>query len=65
MNAMGERIILERTVTTENGRTVLRERRIFGVLDADGTFHLRAYRGKCFSIRQESGGKKKNGKEAA
>ena len=43
MSTMGERLILERTVTAENGRTVLQERKIYGLMDADGTFRLRAY----------------------
>ena len=53
MSVMKERIVLERTVTTENGRTVLQERKIYGVLDVGGTFHLRGYREKRFSIRQD------------
>lgn len=65
MSVMKERIVLERTVTTENGRTVLHERKIYGVLDADGTFHLRGYLEKRFSIRQESEEKPKNGRTAA
>lgn len=65
MSAMGERFILERTVTAENGRTVLHEKRIYGVLDADGVFHLRAYREKRFSVRQDSGEQPKNGRTAA
>ncbi len=64
MSAMGERFILERTVTAENGRTVLQERRIYGVLDAGGTFHLRGYREKRFSIRQDKNAPK-NKKMAA
>ncbi len=54
MNAMRERIILEKTVRTENGRTVLQERKICGMVDADGVFHLRACCGRRFSFRQES-----------
>lgn len=54
MSAMREQIILEKTVTTENGRTVLRERNICGIVDTDGVFHLRAYCGRRFSFRQES-----------
>ncbi len=65
MSVMRERVILERTVTTEDGRTVLRERKISGVLDADGIFHLRAYQGKRFVVRQKSGKASKNGREAA
>ncbi len=65
MSAMRERVILERTVTTEDGRTVLRERKISGVLDVDGAFHLRAYQGKRFVVRQERDKASKNGKEAA
>lgn len=65
MSAVREQFILERTVTVENGRTVLQERRIYGVLDADGTFHPRACCGKYFVIRQESGGDAKNRKTAA
>lgn len=53
MSVMRERFILERTVTAENGRTVLQERKIYGVLDVGGTFHLRGYREKRFSIRQD------------
>lgn len=45
-------MVLERTVTTENGRTILRERRYSGLLDADGTFHLRTCCGKRFTVRQ-------------
>ena len=54
MNAMREQIILEKTVKTENGRTVIQERKICGVLDANGSFHLRAYCGRYFSSWQES-----------
>lgn len=61
---MGERFILERTVTAENGRTVLQERKIYGVLDAGGTFHLRGYREKRFSVRQDKNAPK-NKKTAA
>lgn len=53
MNTVGERFVLERTVTTENGRTVQVERKYSGVLDADGKFHLRSYCGKYTSLRQE------------
>ncbi len=53
MSTMGERLVLERTITVENGRTVLYERRMLGVLDADGVFRLRAYRAKRFSVQQE------------
>ena len=62
---MGERLILETTVTAENGRTVLQERKIYGLMDADGTFRLRAYCEKRFSIRQGSEEAPKNGKTAA
>ncbi len=65
MNAMREQIIVERAVMTENGRTVLWERRICGVLDADGVFRLRGYCEKRFFIQQESGEKPKNGRTAA
>lgn len=51
---MRERFVLERTVTTENGRTVLQERKYGGVLDADGTFRLRACCGKCLVVRQKT-----------
>lgn len=64
MSVMRERFILERTVTAENGRTVLQERKIYGVLDAGGTFHLRGYREKRFSIRQDKNAPK-NKKTAA
>ena len=53
MSVIKERFIWERTVTTEDERTVLQVRKIHGVLDADGIFHLRAYCEKRFSIRQE------------
>ena len=62
---MKVRIVLERTVTTENGRTVLHERRIYSVLDADGVVRLRGYCEKRFSIRQEPGEEPKNGRTAA
>lgn len=65
MSAVRERIVLERTVTTENGRTVLRERRICGVRNADGTFHLRACCGKRFVVRRKSDGQMKSGSKAA
>ena len=62
MSAMRERFVLERTVTTENGQTVLRERKYSGILDAEGDFHLRGCCGKCIPLRQESG--KKNSEAA-
>lgn len=62
MSGMEERFVLERTVTTENGRTVLRERRYSGVLDAKGNFHLRGCCGKYIPLQQES--KKKNDEAA-
>lgn len=65
MSVMREKTVLERTVTTVNGRTILHERRIYGVLDVDGTFHLRAYRQKRFSVRQEPDGAAKNGNRVA
>lgn len=65
MSAMGERLVLERTVTTENDRTVLHEKRIYGVLNEDGVFRLRAYRERHFSVRQNSGEQRKNGRTAA
>ena len=65
MNAMRERIILEKTVKTENGRTVIQERRICGVLDTDGAFHLRAYCGRRFFVWQESDEDTKNRGKAA
>lgn len=65
MSAMRERVVLERTVTTVDGRTVLQERRYSGVLDADGTFHLRACCGKCFVVRQKTGEETKNRSKAA
>ena len=65
MNAMRERIILEKTVKTANGRTVIQERKVCGVLDADGTFHLRAYCGKRSFVRQESDEDVKNRGKAA
>lgn len=65
MSAMKERVILERTVITETGRTVLRERKISGVVDTDGVFHLRAYQGKRFVVRQKSDKASKNGRGAA
>ena len=65
MSAMRERVILERTVTTVDGRTVLWERKICSTLDADGTFHLRACCGKHFVIRQESDEQTKNRSKAA
>lgn len=65
MSVMKERIVLERTVTAENGRIVLHEKRIYGVLDADGVFHLRAYREKRFSVRRDSDEQPKNGRTAA
>ncbi len=58
-------MILERTVTAENGRTVLKERRIYGVLDMDGVFYPLVYRGKCFPLRQESGKVSNKGRTAA
>lgn len=57
MSAVGERFVLERTVTTKNGRTVLRERKYSGVLDVEGKFHLRGCCGKYIPLRQESGKK--------
>ena len=65
MNAMREQIILEKTVKTENGRTVIQERRICGELDTDGAFHLRAYCGKHSFVRQESDEDVKNRGKAA
>lgn len=65
MSVMKERIVLERTITKENGQTVLHERKICGVLDADGVFRLRGYCEKRFFIQQESGEKPKNGRTAA
>jgi len=65
VSTMRERFVLERTVTTENGRTVLRERRIHGTLDAEGNFRLRACRGKCFVARQKTDEETKNGRTAA
>ena len=62
---MGERLVLERTVTTENDRTVLHEKRIYGVLNEDGVFRLRAYRERRFSVRQNPGEQPKNGRTAA
>lgn len=65
MNAMREQFVLERTVTSENGRTVFQERRACGVLDADGKFHLRACCGKYFVVRQKTDEEMKNRNEAA
>lgn len=62
MSTMGERFVLERTVTTEKGRTVLRVRKYSGILDAEGKFHLRGYCGKYIPLRQGSG--KKNSEAA-
>lgn len=65
MTAMRERVVLERTVTKEGGRTVVQERTVCGTLDADGTFHLRACCGKCFVVRQKTGEETKNRGKAA
>ena len=65
MSAMRERVVLERTVTTENGRTVVQERKICGTLDADGAFHLLACCGKCLVVRQKTGEETKNRSKAA
>ncbi len=65
MSVMRERVILERTVTTVDGRTVFQERKYGGVLDTDGTFHLRACCGKRFVVRQESDEQAKNRSKAA
>ncbi len=65
MSAMRERFVLERTVTTEDGRTTLLERKYSGVLGSDGIFHLRACCGKRFVIRQETGKETKNSDKAA
>ena len=65
MNAMRERIILEKTVKTANGRTVIQERKACGVLDADGAFHLRAYCGRRFLVQWKSEKDAKNRGKAA
>ena len=65
MSTIGERFVLERTVTTENGRTVFQERRYAGMLDVDGAFHLRACCGKRFVVRRKSDGQMKSGSKAA
>ena len=65
MSTIGEQFVLERTVTTENGRTVFQERRYAGMLDVDGAFHLRACCGKYIVARQKTDEGTKNGREAA
>ncbi len=65
MSAMRERFVLERTVTTENGRTIFQERKYGGILDEDGSFHLQSCCGKCLVVRQKTDQGAKNRSEAA
>ncbi len=55
-NAMREIIIVERTTVTENGQTVLRERKVHGLQDDDGAFRLLFYGGKRIVSPQKEGG---------
>ncbi len=49
---MREIIVMTRRTVTENGRTVLYERKIRGSLNDDGTFRLLSYYGRRISVPQ-------------
>ena len=53
---MREIIIVERTTVTEDGRTVLQERKVHGLQDDDGAFRLLFYGGKRIASPQREGG---------
>ena len=55
-NAMREIIIVERATVTENGRTVLQERKLHGLQD-DGAFRLLFYGGKRIASPRKEGGR--------
>ena len=56
-NAMREIIIVERTTVTENGPTVLQERKLHGLQDDDGAFRLLFYGGKRIASPRKEGGR--------
>lgn len=53
---MREVILVDRNTVTEDGRTVLRERKIHGTFDEDGAFRLLACCGKRCVLHQEISG---------
>lgn len=53
MSAMRELIVVERETVPEQGRAMLYERRVHGMLQDDGSFRLLACCGKRFPIKNQ------------
>jgi len=50
---MREIIVMTRKIVTENGKTILYERKIRGSLNDDGAFRLLSYYGRRVSVPQQ------------